>query len=157
MNLRLRIGLCIFSTVLLLAAIALILHKEDLDLSGDEAPFESVALPPRSVKGTMYMDGGSIWVIVVDAEGKKFDFAFPYDHHPKAGTHYGEAYHGASLSMQAGAKRLRNPLRAKEVVLSLLYHHADPSDRMTAGTHDTLAEREVPISSLLAYGRKLLK
>ena len=154
---HLRIGLCILLFGLLLAAVALILRKDDLELSNDEAPFNSIVLPPKSVRGDMYMDGGSIHVNVIDADGKDFDFAFPYDYHSKAGTHYRKAFHGAALSMQPGAIQLHDPERAKEIVINLLYRYADPDDRFTMSLYDTLAENEVPIRSILAYGRELIK
>ncbi len=154
---HLRFGLCIVLLAFLLGSVALTLHERDLDLSGDEAPFNSIALPPETVKGDMYMDGGSIHVMVVDAGGKEFDFAFPYDYHSKAGTHYGKAFHGAPLSMQPGAIQLHDPERAKEIVLNLLYRYTDPDDRFTVNLYDTLAENEIPLRSIMAYGRELIK
>lgn len=87
------------------------------DYSADEPPFNAMALPPRSIHASIYMDGGSVWVGVVDRNGRKHDVAFPYDHRTSG---YSGAFHGVKHATEPGAKPLSNPARAKAIALELL-------------------------------------
>ena len=145
-------GFVIVVVMCLVPAFLVSRNGNDPDLSGEEAPFSSLAMPPRSVTASMFLDGGSISVRVVDAKGGIFDFAFPFAYHAGAGTAYSKAYHGAEHSSEPGAIAMGNPKRAKELALLLLDRYADKNDRFTMGSYYALAEREPPLSVKLYHG-----
>ena len=122
-----------------LVGITLTLWQRPLDLSADEKPLNGIALPPQSVGGDIFMDGGSVWVHIVDQEGTTFDLAFPYDHFGR-GTKYLTAFHGAASSSDPGAVALKNPDRAKEVALVLLRRYGDTGHGGTARAYGCLSE-----------------
>lgn len=153
MKARGKIGVFVVIPVIVLAAAFITISpKPDLDLSGEEAPLGDISLPPRSVKATMYMDGGSIWVRFLDAGGKPFDFAFPFDYHAGAGTAYPKSYHGASHAVKPGALAFDDSKRAKETVLRLMDRYMDQGDSMTVGSYYMLAEREPPLTVRMYHG-----
>lgn len=124
--------------------------EDQLDLSAEEAPFGAIAMPPRSVKATMFMDGGSVWVIVIDRDGQTLNFAFPYNH-STSGSRYPTANHGANHAIEPSAIALKDSNRAKEIVLSLLERYREPNDDGTYGTYLQLAEREPDLASKIVH------
>jgi len=121
-----------------------------LDLSEDEPPFNSMAMPLRSVKATTFMDGGSVWVITIDQEGRTLDFAFPY-HHSGGRSRYPTAYYGANHAIEPGAIAFKDPNRAKKIVLSLLDKYREPGDEGTHGTYFQLGEQEPDLASKILH------
>jgi hypothetical protein len=114
---RLKPILVLAAALLLIVPLALSLRKPaPLDLSKDEEPFKSMVLPPKSVIGLYYMDGGSVSMRLIDKSGIEYYITFPItydgilDSHPKA--YYGEINDSMVL--------LKNPARAKVIVLRIL-------------------------------------
>jgi hypothetical protein len=109
--------LLIAASLLLIIPLALFLRNSaPLDLSKDEEPFRSIVMPPKSVIGLYYMDGGSVSMRLIDKSGREYYITFPIDYdgvldsHPKA--YYGEINDSLVL--------LKNPARAKVITLRLL-------------------------------------
>jgi hypothetical protein len=118
----------VVGTVILAAGItAIVWHsRSEPNLAAEEPPFNSIALPLRSIRGDIYMDGGSVWVGVEDRNGVSYDFIFPYDHKMKG---YPAAFHGAKAPFAPAAVPLANPSRARSIVLGWLRR----SDRNNEG------------------------
>jgi hypothetical protein len=123
-------------------------RPEPLDLSEDEFPFNSIKMPPRSVEGDAFLDGGSVSVTVVDQGGKTFHFAFPHDS-SKGGSAFNEAFHGAGHVTDPGAVPLRNVARAKEVALGLM---DDYGGTELDGLYYHLSETEPPFHNEALHG-----
>lgn len=84
------------------------------NLASDEPPLNSIVMPLRSVRGSIMMDGGSVWVGIVDSKGVSFDLTFPYDHGTKG---YPQAFYGVKVPYAKGAIPLSNSVRAREISL----------------------------------------
>ena len=104
-------------------------NAREIDLSSDEAPFNRIAMPPQSVRGDYFMDGGSVWVHIVDRNGKTIDLVFPADNsggltEPKyeRALHVSMNYSGdGSVSFwDPPPIPLRDPQRARDIALDLL-------------------------------------
>ena len=93
-----------------------------LDLSNDEEPFRSMALPPKSVEAGYWMDGGSVSVHVVDQNGVRQIVSFPIDHDGIL-TSYKKAYWGELTDSQK--LPLKNPVRAKSIMVRLYRDFGD--------------------------------
>lgn len=123
-------------------------RPKPIDLSEDEFPFNSIKMPPRSVEGYSFLDGGSVAVTVVDQGGKTFYFAFPHDS-PRGGSAFNKAFHGAGHASDPRAVPLKNAARAKEITLWLL-------DRFGAvereGLYYHLSETRPPFSKKVRHG-----
>ena len=91
--------------------------SSDDNLASDEPPLNLIAMPLRSVRGGVWMDGGSVWVGVVDSKGASFDLTFPYDHATKG---YPQAFHGVKEPYAKGAVAFKNSPRAREIALGWL-------------------------------------
>lgn len=87
------------------------------------------------------MDGGSVWVRVVDQAGNTIDLAFPYDH-SGGKTEYTTAFYGAMNSSHPGAIALKDPKRAKSITLVLLRRYGNISEDGTKWAYDNLSERD---------------
>jgi hypothetical protein len=120
---------------LLLACVLWMLrHESALDLSNDEEPFRSMAMPPKTVLGESYMDGGSIAVIITDRNEVHYEITFPIDYHGIRNAHPA-AFHG---NINQKMVLLKDPARAKQIVLRLLRDHgAGASDPATGGYDGT--------------------
>ena len=137
----------ILAGVLILAAgiAAMVIHsRSDIDLAMEEPPFSSIVLPLKSIRGSIFMDGGSVWVGVEDNMGSSYDFVFPYDHKTEG---YPAAFHGAMAPYAPGAVPLANPSRARTVVLNWL-RQSDRHDEglysafdYLSGQHDSIIRR----------------
>jgi hypothetical protein len=135
--------LVVMLAVLGLIGITLVFWQRPLDLSADEAPLNQILLPPQSVGGDIFMDGGSVWVRIVDRGGSAFDLAFPYDH-AGTGTKYLTAFHGAGCSSDPGAVAFKNTERAKDVALLLLQRYSAGNDDGAARAYVYLSEPRFP-------------
>jgi len=91
-----------------------------LELSKDEEPFRSIAMPPKSVFGQCYMDGGSVAVIVIDHDGKHHEITFPIDRDGIRNA-YPTAFWGNINDPKMIP--LKNPERAREIAIRLLRDH----------------------------------
>lgn len=113
---RLQVIGCI---ALLFAAIPVGFHflKEPLDLSKEEAPIPSIAMPPQAVYGTGYMDGGSVGILIVDHLGNHHELCFPIDYDGIRNP-YPTAFHGEIN--QRSKVPLKYPERAKEICIRLI-------------------------------------
>lgn len=107
-----------------------------LDLSKDEEPFCSIAMPPKSVFGQGYMDGGSVAVIVIDREGKHHEVTFPIDRgsirNPYPTALWGNVHDPTMIP-------LKNPERAKEIAIRLLRDHGTSTASPATDGKDTTA------------------
>lgn len=67
--------------VLFLSAVVILSWwpKPPLDLSKDEALFPSILMPPKAVYASGYMDGGSVFVLIIDRSGTEHELTFPID------------------------------------------------------------------------------
>ena len=103
---------------------SLILRKPSpLDLSNDEEPFKSMALPPKSVWAEYYMDGGSIVVQVIDHNGTHHVVKFPFDHDGLI-TSYKTAFEISSNNRKS-RRPLKDTARAKKIMIRLLQDYGD--------------------------------
>lgn len=96
--------------------------RRPLDLSNDEAPFNTIQLPIKKVRGTFLMDGGSVWVMVEDSRDVSHGFLFPIDNTTNT---YPTARHDMSHYSDVGVE-LTDPSRAKEIVLRWMEQEPDP-------------------------------
>lgn len=124
-----RQKLILWIAVVLLVAcpLALLLRKPaPLDLSRDEEPFKSMALPPKSVRGDIIMDGGSVITYVIDRNGIQNVIKFPIE---RAATV--SRYPTANYQNMANQKLipLKDPARAKEIMFRLLKDYGDKGDQ----------------------------
>ncbi len=110
---------------LVLISITMLFRKPaPLDFSGDEEPFRSMVLPPKSVIGLSYMDGGSVSMLLIDKSDLEYYITFPitYDgilnSHPKA---YSGEINGPMIL-------LKNPARAKVIALRMLKEYGIKDD-----------------------------
>lgn len=109
------------ATVLIAACgLAWFWKQGPLDLSRDEEPFCSIAMPPKSVLGQGYMDGGSVAVIVIDHNGKHHEITFPIDRDGIRNA-YPTAFWGNINDPKMIP--LKNPARAKVIAIRLLRDH----------------------------------
>jgi hypothetical protein len=94
-------------------------HWTQIDsLTSEEAPLNMLSMPFSSVQGNVWMDGGSVWVGVVDSKGMSVDLTFPYDY---ATQGYPQAFHGAKKPNAKGAILFMNSDRARFIALRWLY------------------------------------
>lgn len=112
----------LLAAVLFIAVVALFLSRKQapLDLTHDEEPFCSIAMPPKSVLGVGYMDGGSVAVIVTDHNGAKHEITFPIDYDGIRNP-YPTAFWGNINDPKMIPRK--NPERAKEIAIRLLRDH----------------------------------
>lgn len=131
-----------FVLIVLAGTVYQVLKPSSLDFSKDEEPFRSMAMPPRKVEGTCYMDGGSVTLHVVDGIGRIHDVTFPHDslkiHGPHPTAFSGRIDDRRSIPM-------KNPERAKEIAIQLLRHHAVPRRIPSAGNID---ENKIALTTL---------
>ena len=109
-----------------------------LDLSKDEEPFRSMVLPPKSVEGTFYMDGGSVTIWVTDQHDVRRAITFPIDHNGFF-TRYSSAYDGEIPDHWEKAA-LKNPARAKAIALRLFREYGDKNAPYYRETLDMFSE-----------------
>ncbi len=105
--------------VLLLSAVVILSlwPKLPLDLSKDEAPFPSILMPPKAVYASGYMDGGSVFVLIIDRSGTEHELTFPIDYDGIINSHP-TAFSGNFDD--PGMTTLKNPKRAKEIAIRLI-------------------------------------
>ena len=120
------------ATLLLACVLWMIWHEGPLDLSNDEEPFRSMVMPPKSVLGESYMDGGSIAVIIVDRNEVEYEITFPIDYHGIRNAHP-TAFHG---NINQKMIPLKDPARAKQIVLRLLRDHGARANDPATGGYD---------------------
>lgn len=137
--------LLIVSGVFLLSAVILLMWPaEPLDLSKDEEPFKSMTLPPKTVYGLGYMDGGSVAVVIIDQLDVRYEITFPIDYDGIRNAHP-TAYNGNINDPKMIL--LKDPARAKAIAIRLLdeygseiiYKGVDARD-LTQRARDSLAE-----------------
>ena len=109
-----------------------------LNLSDDEEPFRSMALPPKLVEGSYYMDGGSVTIWVTDQNNVRRAISFPIDY---AGiiTRYPSAYYG-EISDHWHKPPLKDSARAKAIMIRLFREYGDKSDPFYEDTLRMLSE-----------------
>jgi hypothetical protein len=134
----------IFAAIILLFAaivVSQVSSKKPLDLSKEEAPFPSIKMPPQAVYGSGYMDGGSVGVRIVDGAGANYDFMFLIDYDAVRNAHP-TAFFGHFNSKMI---ELKNPKRAKEIIIHLLDRFGkeitDP--RLDSHDHTARAQRDL--------------
>lgn len=111
--------------ILAIGIAAMVLHSQSvIHLASEEPPFSSIVLPLRSIRGNIWMDGGSVWVGVEDSNGTSYDFVFPFDYKTEG---YPAAFHGVKAPYAPGAVPFTNPSRARTIVLGWL-RQADRND-----------------------------
>jgi hypothetical protein len=117
----------IAALLLLIVPLAFFLRKPaPLDLSNDEEPFKSMVLPPKLVQAGYYMDGGSVTVQVTDQRGMVHAVTFPFDHDGVI-TSYKTAFEG-NIDDTWKKPPLKNPARAKAIMIRLLKDYGDKQD-----------------------------
>ena len=131
--------------VLLLACVLwMFQHEGPLDLSNDEEPFRSMAMPPKTVLGTSYMDGGSIAVIIIDRNGAQYEITFPIDYDGIRNAHP-TAFHGNINDRKMVP--LKDPARAKQIVIRLLRDHGARVSHPSTGDYDGTKDAILSLSN----------
>jgi hypothetical protein len=131
-------------------AIFLRYRPDTLDLSKDEPPFNAIIMPPRSVSADVFLDGGSVFISVIDRTGTNFSFAFP--HKAATGTsNFNEAFYGVVHATDPGAILLKNPTRAKEIGLLLLKNYSGFSNESATAIYYHLSETTPPSRTKLLW------
>lgn len=126
-----------FMAALCLAFTASFFWKSPLDLSHDEEPFNRMTMPPKSVMGDMYMDGGSIVVHVTDQAETHYELTFPIAY-GKIANPYPTAFSGNINDRKTIP--LKNPERAKQIAIRLLRDHgSNPPNPDLAEDYDGTA------------------
>lgn len=121
------------ATFLLIVFVPLALFWRDpetLDLFKDEEPFKSMVLPPKSVHASLWMDGGSVSVEVIDHNGVHHEITFPI-----AGRGTRKSYPTAYVGPFNNPKMipLKDPARAKEIIIRLLRDYGRKDDEYLQG------------------------
>jgi hypothetical protein len=133
------------SALLLASVLWLFWHDGPLDLSDDEEPFRSIVMPPKMVLGGTYMDGGSVGVIIIDRNGAQCEITFPIDYDGIKNAHP-TAHHGNINDKKMVP--LKDPARAKQIVLRLLRDHGakpeSPDSDEYDGTKDAITALSNP-------------
>ncbi|MCU0749985.1 MAG: hypothetical protein MUF13_10625 [Akkermansiaceae bacterium] len=132
--------------VLFFVGIPVALHflEGPLDLSKEEEPFRSIAMPPQAVYGTGYMDGGSVGIHIVDHLGKHHDVCFPIDYDGIRNP-YPTAFHG-EINNRAKVP-LKNPERAKELCIRLIDEYGKEWNDPEVGINNETARARRALAS----------
>jgi hypothetical protein len=101
-----------------------------LDLSHDEEPFRSLAMPPRSVKGEILQseDGknfDNVGVIITDNDGVRYGISFPHD--PRGILSPCPTAYAGTLD-DSRMSQLKDPKRAKRIAIRLLKEYGGKTD-----------------------------
>lgn len=112
----------------LAGALSTLRRAPDLsDLSREEEPFKSMALPSKSVVLLYYMDGGTIVVGVTDKNDHQEWVTFPIDR-DGVFTSYKTAYPCSLNDAFSGSVApLKNPSRARRILVGLYKKYGDKS------------------------------
>jgi hypothetical protein len=116
------------------------------DLASDEPPFNSITLPLRSLKGDGGIDGGNVWLGIVDSKGATFDFIFCYDNKTNG---YSKVFYYPSVPLgiiASHAVPLANPDRARAIALTWLRQNENHDER-----------QEGALNYLSGYSRSILR
>jgi hypothetical protein len=122
----------------------LVTQDKALDLSKEEAPFPSIAMPPQAVYGSGYMDGGSVGVLIVDHSGAKHEITFPIDYDGIRNAHP-----TAFIGNMNDPKKvpLKNPERAKKLVIRLIDAYGKEWNDPDIDTNDQTARARRALAS----------
>ncbi len=115
---KLRVAVFTLLAAVIAAFVFSFVDKEHPDLSGEEAALARISVPLKSISGDMYLDGGSVYLQVVDAKNEEHDFAFPVSN--GAVVSYPVVLSGTVHSTIAAGDPLADPVRAKKVLLELI-------------------------------------
>lgn len=119
--------LCVIGIFVFMAAAALIAGRfMPVDYSKEDEPFRSMAMPPKDVFGTIWMDGGSVSIRITDRNGRIHEFILPYDH-TDPWVPYPKAYSGVfDMNGYLGkGTPIWDAERARFLAIRLLENHAD--------------------------------
>lgn len=94
--------------------------EKPLDLTQDEEPFRSIAMPPLKVIGDTTM-GGSVSLVIIDRNGISHGVTFPVAD-DRVFNGYPTAVH---RDLHGKETILRDPARAKQIAVRLLRDHSD--------------------------------
>lgn len=132
--------------IALLAAWVMVMlwPEPPLDLSKDETPFNTIAMPPKAVQGTGYMDGGSVGVMVMDRTDARFEFHFPIEY-GKIANPYPTAFFGNINDRKPVP--LKDPARAKQIAIRLLTDHGVPTTSPQTEDYDGTAAARRALSN----------
>lgn len=118
--------LAVLALLLVIPLVLMMWPEGPLDLSKDEEPFRSMVLPPKKVEIAIIMDGGSRVMFVTDQRDITHIVSFPFNHDGIV-TPFKEAYQG-NLCTDEAKIRLKNPARAKAIMLRLFRDYSDKND-----------------------------
>lgn len=149
MNRRRSILLTLVALLVLVPLVLMMWPEGPLDLSKDEEPFRSMVLPPKSLKGSCWMDGGSVSVEVIDHEDGHHEITFPIGQRGSP-TPYNTAYNGAFRDSEQMIP-LKDPARAKEIIIRLLKDYGRKDDKYLQGVLYSLSGQlpSVPVQWIL--------
>ncbi|MEO7100200.1 MAG: hypothetical protein ABI162_12625 [Luteolibacter sp.] len=131
---------------LLLVLVLVILPAKPLDLSSDEEPFKSMAMPPKTVYGSGCMDGGSVVVFIVDRLDIKYEITFPIDYDGIRNAHPTAYFGGNHGSKMVPSK---NPARAKAIAIRLLDDYGTEIYYRNMDSHDYTKRARTSLSEPL--------
>ena len=101
----------------------LVLRFRHPDLSQEEAPIARISVPLRTIDGHSYMDGGSVYLEIVDREGVKHEFVAPIV--GGVGGTYPVILSGTTSPRSSKGIPLKDTQRAKEALLGLISRYRD--------------------------------
>jgi hypothetical protein len=94
-----------------------------------------MVLPPKLVQADYYVDGGTVRIRVTDQRGAIHSVTFPFDHDGVI-TFYKTAFNGDRWNTPP----LKDPARAKTIMIRLLKDYGDKRDEYYESTFRKFSE-----------------
>lgn len=134
-------------------AFALWQWRREPDLAGAEHPFNTISIPLKTVSGTYFMYGGSVYVHAVDSKGVEVDLCFPIHYTPRG---YPEAYYQAKSPSDPAGIRLKDPEQARKIALHWLTWSGDGDQYTRAALAYLSGWTDSTLNAVLRDGPKVL-
>ena len=123
---RLVVILIVIVAIYLFVALSRSL-RTPLTLEDEESELAQISLPLKGITGDMILDGGSVYLEIIDSRNEIHKFAFPIK--GGVGGSYPTVLSGTAHASIAPGVPMVDSARAKVVLLSLLEKYHKPLDK----------------------------